>query len=189
MDADKVPTIVESALSNGGKRTLVDSELAKGAHAPPHFHKDFQESFTLISGSMTVWTSEDMNEEGLKPIELEVGKTVHVPPNTLHKFLVNEQSRINCVFTPGMIGFERILLIMRGTQEDGLYQQFSTPHTENGAMFYSILADLTNSHFVGEAKTRLDAFQAANGPEIEKTKAELIAKYASDEHLKKVAGI
>ncbi|EXJ67636.1 uncharacterized protein A1O5_08982 [Cladophialophora psammophila CBS 110553] len=189
MDADKVPTIVESSLTNGGKRTVIDADLAPGAKAPSHYHTDFTETFTLVSGSMTVWSSEDMNEESLKPIELKVGKAVSVPPNTLHKFLVNEQSRVHVVMSPGTIGFEKMILIMRGTQADGVYTQFSSPVTESGATFFSVLGDLTNTLYIGEAKARIDALVAAKGSEIETAKQELVAKYASDELLKKAAGL
>jgi quercetin dioxygenase-like cupin family protein len=189
MDADKVPTIIESSLTNGGKRTVVESDLAPGAQAPPHYHTDFTEAFTLLSGSMTVWTSDDFNEENLKPIELEIGKEVPVPPRTLHKFLVNDKCQVKVVFTPGTIGFERTLLLMRGLQRDGIYDQFSSPTSDKGATFYSILGELTNTVFVGEAKTRLDAFQAANKVEIETTKQELVQKYASDQHLQQAAGL
>jgi len=60
MQADKVPTIIESSLTNGGKQTVVEAELATGARAPAHYHTDFTEAFTLLSGSMTVWTSNDL---------------------------------------------------------------------------------------------------------------------------------
>jgi quercetin dioxygenase-like cupin family protein len=189
MDADKVPTIVESCLTNGGKQTVAEADLATGAAAPSHYHTDFTEAFTLLSGSLTVWTSDDLTEENLKPIELEVGKEVSVPPNTLHKFLANKDTKARVVFTPGTIGFERMLLIMRGTQQDGSYPQLSSPDSERAATFYSILGELTNTIFVGEAKTKLDGFEAANGPMIEATKQELIARYASDDHLKKAAGL
>lgn len=185
MPADKIPVIIESATSNGGVRSLVESDLLTGASAPPHYHTDFTETFTLLSGSMTVWTSADHELENLKPIELEVGKAVPVPPNTLHKFLVNDTARVHVVFTPGVVGFERMLLIMRGTDRDGTYSQFSSPESEKGAMFYSVLGELTNTIFVGEAKDRLDKFQAEKATEIEEVKKELIAKYATDEHLAK----
>ncbi|KIX99587.1 uncharacterized protein Z520_04220 [Fonsecaea multimorphosa CBS 102226] len=189
MKADKFPTVVESALTNGGKRTVIDSDLATGAAAPSHYHTDFTEEFTLVSGSMTVWTAEDLDEANFKPLELEVGKPVSVPPNTLHKFLVNEPSRVHCVMTPGTIGFERMILIMRGTAEDGVYKQFSSPESDSGATFYSVLGDLTNTLYVGNAKARLEALIAAKGSEVEAVKQELIAKYATDEHLKKAAGL
>ncbi len=189
MQADKVPSITESSLTNVGKRTTAESDLAVGAHAPAHYHTDFSEAFTLLSGSMTVWTSDDLKEESLQPIELEIGMEVRVPPNTLHKFLVNEQAHVRVVFTPGTIGFERTLLLMRGTQKDGIYSQFSSPESEKGAMFYSILGELTNTIFVGEAKTRLDSYRAAKGVEMETAKKDLVAKYASDEHLKEAAGL
>ena len=40
------------------------------------------------------------------------GKEVAVPPNTLHKFLVNDKCQVHVVFTPGTIGFEKMLLLM-----------------------------------------------------------------------------
>jgi len=112
-----------------------------------------------------------------------------VPPNTLHKFLTNAHTKARVVFTPGTLGFEKTLLVMRGTQEDGIYDQFSSPESDKGATFYSILGELTNTIFVGEAQARLEGFQAAKSAEIETTKKELLAKYASDEHLKKAAGL
>ena len=189
MDADKMPTIIESSLTNGGERTVVESDLSPGAAAPSPYHTDFSETFTLLSGSMTVWTSKDMTEDNLKPIQLEVGKDVPVPSNTLHKFLVNEQAKIKVVFTPGTIGFEKMLLLMIGTEKDGSYPHLSSPDSDASATFYSILGELTNTIFVGEAKTRLDGFEAANRAQIEATKKDLLAKHATDDHLDKAAGL
>ena len=190
MQADKVPTIVESSLTNDGKRTLVISDLAVGAQAPPHYHTDFSETFELVSGGITVFMSPDMKEENLVPIKLEVGKPVTVPKNTLHSFIIpDETTHVKAIFEPGSIGFEKTLLIMRGTQEDGSYKQFSSLESDDGAMFYAILGELTNTIFVGQAQERLDALYAAKGAEIEAKKEELIERYASDEILRKVAGL
>lgn len=189
MEVDKQPVIVESALTNGGERTVVESDLAKGANAPPHYHTDFTETFTLVSGEMTVFMSPDLDEAHLKPIRLEKGKAVAVPPNTLHSFLVDEQAHINVVFHPGTLGFEKMLLVMQGTARDGVYKNFSAPDSEEGAMFYAALGELTNTIWVGAAKERLDAFYAAKGADIETRKRELIEKYASDELLRKAAGL
>jgi len=190
MQADKVPTIVESSLTNNGKRTRVISDLDVGANAPPHYHTDFSETFELVSGGITVFMSPDMKEENLAPIKLEVGKPVTVPKNTLHSFTIpDEMTHVKVDFEPGSIGFEKTLLIMRGTQVDGVYTKFSSPESEDGAMFYAILGELTNTIFVGEAQKKLDALYAAKPAEIEAKKQELVEKYASDEKLKKAVGL
>lgn len=49
MSADKIPTIVESALSNNNTRTVLTGELAPGATTFPHFHILFSETFTLLA--------------------------------------------------------------------------------------------------------------------------------------------
>ncbi|KAL6246634.1 hypothetical protein RBB50_006873 [Rhinocladiella similis] len=190
MAADKIPTIIESSLTNNGKRTVVVSDLAPGAAAPPHYHTDFTETFTLVSGGMTVFLSPDMDEANLKPVVLEVGKPVTVPLNTLHSFVVpNKFTHVNVVFQPGTIGFEKTILIMRGLQADNVYTDFSSVNSETGAMFYAVMSDLTNTVFVGKARTDLDQLQGAKGHEIEATRQELVAKYASENHLQQAAGI
>lgn len=193
MGADKQGHIVESALTNGGRRTLVVSNMAPGARAPPHYHTDLVETFTLVSGGITVYMCDephDMDMAKLKEYKLEVGKPVKVPLNTLHYFVVpDEQTQIHATFEPGSIGFEKTLLIMDGLNKDGLYTSFSSAETEKGAMFFAIMADLTNTIMLGEAKTQVDQLYAAKGAEIEATKQELVARYASEEKLKEAAGI
>ncbi|KIW19497.1 hypothetical protein PV08_00069 [Exophiala spinifera] len=190
MSADKIPSIAESSLTNNGERTVVVSDLAPGAAAPPHYHTDFTETFTLVSGGMTVFLSPDMDEANLKPIALEVGEPVTVPLNTLHSFVVpDELTHVKVVFNPGTLSFEKTILIMRGLQADEVYTHFSSPTSEAGAMFYAVMSDLTNTVFVGKAKTDLDQLLAAKGSEIEATKQAWIAKYASEKHLKQAAGI
>ncbi|KAJ9637005.1 hypothetical protein H2204_004928 [Knufia peltigerae] len=190
MSADKVPAIVESSLTNNGQRTVVVSDLAPGAAAPPHYHTDFTETFTLIKGGMTVFLSPDMDEANLKPIPLEVGKPVTVPLNTLHSFIVpDEFTHVNVVFQPGSIGFEKTILIMRGMQEDHVYTNLSSPDSETGVMFYAVMSELTNTVFVGKAKSDMDELQDVKGKAIEATKQELVAKYASEQQLKQAAGI
>lgn len=60
MGADKVPILTQSILATNGRITTADSDLAPGAQAPPHYHAYFSESFTLISGGITVYTSPDL---------------------------------------------------------------------------------------------------------------------------------
>lgn len=188
MAADKVPVIIQSTLATNGRITSADSDLAVGAQAPPHYHTDFSETFTLISGGMTVFTAPDLKVENLTAQELEVGKPVTIPIGTLHSFIVpKESTKVRVDMEPGTIGFEKVFLIMTGMQEDGTYENFSSMETDSGVLFYAVLADLSNTVFVGEAKEKTDALYALKGPEIEKRKQELVAKYATDEHLRRAA--
>jgi len=118
MKIDKIPSIVESALSNGHARTRLHSILAPGATTPPHFHTLFSETFTLLSGSLTVFTADDLSESSLKPKSLNIGESATVPIGTLHNFLAGEEGCTCSVeFIPGALEFERAMLIMRGTQK------------------------------------------------------------------------
>ena len=190
MAADKVPILTVSALATNGRITTADSDLARGAQAPPHYHTDFSESFTLVSGGMTIYTSPDLTEANLVPQELEVGKKVTIPPNTLHSFIIpKEHTKVKVEFSPGSIGFEKTFLIMKGMQDDGIYEEFGSMKSEMGPVFYAMMGELTNTVFVGEAKERVDALYAVKGAEIEAKKQELIARYASDEQHKRAAGV
>jgi quercetin dioxygenase-like cupin family protein len=190
MAADKVPILTQSALATDGRITTADSDLAPGARAPPHYHTAFAETFILVSGGMTVYTSPDLNEANLIPQELEVGKPVIIPQNTLHSFIIpKEHTKVKVEFAPGNLGFEKTFLIMKGMQDDGSYEEFGSMQSENGAIFNAILGDLTNTLFVGETKEKLESLYAVKGAEIEAKKQELIARYASDEQHKRAAGV
>lgn len=180
MPADKVPSITESALSNDNKRTVLHAVMEPGATTYPHYHTLFSETFTLQKGSLTVYTSPDMSEASIEAKSLKVGESVTVPPKQLHYFLVGEEEAIVTVtFEPGALDFERAMLIMRGTQRDGIYQGYSD------FIFMAVLGELTNSTGVGEAKKMLDGLYATKGDEIQAKKMELLAKYASDDQMGK----
>ncbi|KAJ9494477.1 hypothetical protein H2202_010091 [Exophiala xenobiotica] len=179
MAADKVPSITESALSNNNKRTVLHAVLGPGATTYPHYHTLFSETFTVHTGNLTVYTSPDMCEASLQAKHLDVGASVTVVPKQLHYFLVGEEEvTVTMTFEPGALDFERAVLIMRGTQSDGTYQGY------NDFIFMAVLGELTNSTGVGEAKELLDGLYASSKDEIKAKKAELLGKYASDEHLR-----
>ncbi len=179
MAADKVPTIIESALSNDNKRTVLHAVLGPGATTYPHYHTLFSETFTLHKGSLTVYTSPDMCEASMKAKSVGVGTSVTVMPKQLHYFLVGEEEvTVTMTFEPGALDFERAMLIMRGTQRDGIYQGY------NDFIFMAVLGELTNSTGVGEAKEMLDGLYASRRKEIQAKKTELLGKYAPGERLR-----
>ena len=183
MSADKIPTITESALSNKNARTVLHATLAPGATTFPHYHTLFSETFTLLSGSMIVYTSPDMTEASFQAKNLEIGESVTVPSGQLHNFLVGNGETTNKVtFEPGNLDFERAMMIMRGTQRDGIYQEHGIQTVEN-AIYMAVMGELLNASAVGETKGMLDGLYAFKGDEIRAKKGELVARYASDEQM------
>lgn len=184
MAADKIPTITESALSNDNARTVLHATLAPGATTFPHYHTLFSETFTLLTGSMTVYTSPDMTEASFEAKALKIGESITVPAGQLHNFLVGEEETTNkVVFEPGSLDFERAMLIMRGTQKDGIYQEHGSP-TEDNMIYMSMMGELLNATAVGATKGMLDGLYASKGNEIQKTKMELVSRYASEEQMR-----
>ena len=180
MAADKVPSIIESALSNDNKRTVLHATLAPGATTFPHYHTLFSETFRLDKGSLTVYKSTDMSEASLEAKVLGLDESVTVSPKQLHYFLVEgAEATVTMTFKPGALDFERAILIMRGTQRDGTYQGY------NDLIFMALLAELTDSTGVGDTKKVLDELYESRSDEIQGKKRQLLEKYASDEQLGK----
>jgi quercetin dioxygenase-like cupin family protein len=185
MAADKVPSIVISALSNNNERTVLSAILTSGTTTPPHYHTLFSETFALASGSLTLYTSPDGKEESLEAHELQIGESLTVPIGQLHTFKVGSTvTKITTTFEPGSLGFERAMLIMRGTQRDGTYQEFGVA-TEDNILFLAVLSELTNTNQVGAVKAHMDELYRTKGDEIAAKKEELLEKYATEEQLKR----
>ncbi|KAH6694306.1 hypothetical protein BKA61DRAFT_584249 [Leptodontidium sp. MPI-SDFR-AT-0119] len=186
----KIPELLESSLGNGGKATHIVVEFAKGAHAEPHYHTDYEETFELLQGAILMSLSPDMTEENLKHFHLELGKPVTVPRNTLHAFVVTEPAtRANISMTPGSLGWEQVIAIMRGARADGLSGDFGSLDTGKEAIFPAIMSELTNTIYTGEAEKNVTALRAARGAEVSKLRDELLAKYATNEKIKAAAGL
>lgn len=64
--------------------------------------------------------------------------------------------KVKVEFSPGSLGFEKTFLIMKGMQDDGIYEEFGPMQSETGAIFYAMLGELANTLFVGEPKEKLE---------------------------------
>jgi quercetin dioxygenase-like cupin family protein len=184
MSTDKIPTITESALSNEHTRTIIHGTLAPGATTFPHYHTLFSETFTLLTGSMTIYTSPDLDTASFQAHLLAPGESFTVPPLQLHNFLVgDEETTSRVTFEPGNLDFERGMLIMAGTQRDGIYQgHFS--QAEDNAVYMAVMGELLNATAVGETKVGLDKLYADRGEEVHAMKRKLVARYASEKHMR-----
>ncbi|KAL7909025.1 hypothetical protein GGI35DRAFT_424869 [Trichoderma velutinum] len=183
--ADKVPTLTESGLLNGGKRSVIDSELGPGSTTFPHFHTLFTENFKLISGDLSVIVAPEgvKDAAAMKEIALKIGEDSTVPKYTAHTFRAGENGcRAITTFEPAAVDFERVILIMRGLQEDAEYKSWGGGATEDNAMLVSVLSELTDSHPLLERDSEM--LDKQDKEAHNKFKSELISRYATDDMLK-----
>ncbi|KAL6892459.1 hypothetical protein HDV57DRAFT_482088 [Trichoderma longibrachiatum] len=183
---DKVPTLIESGLLNGGKRSVIASDLGPGSTTFPHYHKTFTENFKLHSGSLTIIAAPEgvKDAAAMREFDLAVGQDSTIPMSTAHKFVAGEDgAKITVTFEPAAVGFERTVLIMRGLQEDDEYKSWGDGANEENAMMVSVLAELTDSHPL--TANDAEMIEKQDKEAHEKLKSELIGRYATDDMIKK----
>lgn len=183
--ADKVPTLVESSLFNGGKRTALDAELGPNATTFAHYHTLFSETFEVLSGSIAVLRAPEgiTDAAAMKEYPLQVGQAATVPKHTAHKFVAGKDGcRVLTSFEPGAKGFEQVALIMCGLQVDAEYKGWGDGANEDNALLVSALSELTDSHPVLENDIIMIEKQGTE--DRVKFKQGLINKYATDEMIR-----
>ncbi len=122
MIKDRV-TLLETAASTGGRRTLLRIELAPGGGNGLHTHDTFTETFTALEGELGVEVN-DMRRV-LRP-----GEQAVAPPKAMHCFFNASAERpalFEVELTPANAGFERGLVFVYGLAEEGLTFKDSTP--------------------------------------------------------------
>lgn len=111
------PGVKASGQSTGGSISLVDSTATGGA--PLHIHRDEDECFFVIDGTITVRCGEHRWTAG-------PGAFVFLPRNIPHSWDVDgEQARLLIITTPG--GFEEFLRRFHEAspeERDGIAEQF-----------------------------------------------------------------
>ncbi|KAL6863989.1 hypothetical protein J3F83DRAFT_744209 [Trichoderma novae-zelandiae] len=182
---DKVPTLVESGLLNGGKRSVIASELGPGSTTFPHYHTTFTENFKLESGSLTVIAAPEgvKDADAMQEFELRVGQDSTIPMFTAHKFVAGEGgASVTVTFEPAAVGFEQTVLIMRGLQEDDQYKSWGAGANEDNALMVSVLSELTDSHPLTTNDAEL--IERQDREAHDKLKNELIGRYATVDMIK-----
>ncbi|QKX56753.1 uncharacterized protein TRUGW13939_03860 [Talaromyces rugulosus] len=175
----------ESASLNGGARTVFIESMAPGTTVPPHFHNRFAETFDLISGSISVYSSAkpdlDLLEASIQ--DLEVGKKVTVEPGRFHKYLVcgEEQAVLRAIITPGDTDFERLLKILNGLSADGELESMG-----DSVILMAVIMGLGDAHLIGPAKDMLEGVKIEKKDEIEELRMKLLAKYDTEEALREL---
>lgn len=108
-------TFLETSAETNGKFTLVQVELAPSGGNEPHYHKTFEETFTVVEGVLGI-------QVGKQIAHLKNGESATVPTGSLHRFFNpsdTEKVVFNVLLQPGSEGFERTLQVAYGLARDG----------------------------------------------------------------------
>ncbi len=107
-------TFLETSEETGGRRTLIEIEVAPGGGTPPHYHLTYAEHFEVLEGELQVTVGDETHT-------LAEGEQATAPANTLHNFhnATDEPATFLVEFRPGHGGFEKALKVAYGLAADG----------------------------------------------------------------------
>ena len=134
-------TFLETVEESGGKRTLIQVELAPGGGNAIHKHLEFSEHFEVLEGALTVHL--DGIDHRLAP-----GDTAVVAAGRLHCFknAADTTTVFRVELRPGHRGFERSLQIAYGLAEDGKVRKDGTP---TNLLHLALLVEESDSRIAG----------------------------------------
>lgn len=176
----------ESTTQNGGARTIFIEQMTPGLTIPPHFHTRFSETFHLISGSISMYSSTTPDIDALEASAqlLEIGKAPCVEPGVYHKYKVgDEHAKLRVVLTPGDADFEKALMIMNGLDANGELAAMA-----DNVLLMAVMMDLCDAQLIGPAAGILEGVRAEKGDEVEALRKKLLGKYDTEEALKGLLG-
>lgn len=112
-------TFVRTAEESHGAITELEATVMPGGSNPPHFHRTYDEIFTMLEGSLRLESPKGVQKD-LRSEEKYVVKAGQV-----HSFrnIGTTPARIRTQIIPGNEGFENSLRILYGLASDGLYHR------------------------------------------------------------------
>ena len=132
---------LETTEESGGRRTLLEIELAPGGSNVAHRHLGYAERFVALDGELTV------RVDGLLHV-LQPGDEATAQPGVLHCFAneTDEPVRFQVELVPGHRGFEQALQIGYGLAEDGLTNDKALPKS---LVHTAVLMEMSETRVVG----------------------------------------
>lgn len=120
--AGNYTTFVKKSVETNGEYTLLEIDLEPGGENGPHYHLDFSEEFTAVSGTVGVHINGENHY-------LEEGESKLADTGDVHYFFnnSNEKSTFQVRIEPGSPGFEKSLYILYGLVNDGLVDEEGLP--------------------------------------------------------------
>jgi quercetin dioxygenase-like cupin family protein len=119
-------TLVRTARGSHGAITELEATVMPGGSNPPHFHRTYDEIFTLLEGSLRLESPKGVQ------MDLHPGGKYVVKAGQVHSFR-NVSDAPACIRTqiiPGNEGFKNSLRILYGLASDGLYHRQRKAPTE-----------------------------------------------------------
>ncbi|MFM9946410.1 MAG: cupin domain-containing protein [Saprospiraceae bacterium] len=116
-------TFLETSAETGGKFTLIQIELGPNGGNGLHYHKTFDETFTVQEGILGVEVDKQI-------LHLKEGESATVQMGQLHRFFnpsATEKVVFNVLIEPGNSNFEKVIQIVYGLAADGRTTSSSVP--------------------------------------------------------------
>jgi quercetin dioxygenase-like cupin family protein len=137
-------TFLETAAESGGRRTLLEVDLAPGGGNAPHRHRTYAEHFEVVSGTLSVHLGDTVHRLG-------PGETAVAPIGALHQFTNDTGAPVvfRVELRPGHAGFERALQIGYGLATDGRTNRQGMPRNP---LHLGLLLEMSDIEGVGIAK-------------------------------------
>lgn len=134
-------TFIKTSKETNGQFSHLEITLAPGGKNPLHKHRSYSETFTSITGTLSLTI-------GDKELTLLPGETYTVPKGTAHRFLnrTDEEIKFHIVFTPGNTGAENMLRIIYGLACDGKADKNGVP---NSLEAIALIGEIGDTRLVG----------------------------------------
>jgi Cupin domain len=96
-----------------------------GGGNPPHFHRTYDEAFTVLEGVIRLALSSGVR------LDLSAGESYVAKAGQVHSLhnVTDAPVRVRTRISPGNEGFENSLRILYGLASDGLYNQRKMPRS------------------------------------------------------------
>jgi quercetin dioxygenase-like cupin family protein len=130
--------------SHGAISELEVTVMPKGEN-PPHYHRSYDESFTVIEGMLRLHLGGGVGKD------LGPGESYVVRAGNVHSFRneTNQPARVRARIVPGKEGFENSLRILAGLSADGLYNnRLQMPHS---LQHLAICVSMSDTRLVGSS--------------------------------------
>jgi mannose-6-phosphate isomerase-like protein (cupin superfamily) len=134
-------TLLETSAESGGRRSLLEIELAVGGGNSLHRHETYAERFEVVAGTLTVEVAGDVTRLG-------PGEGATAPAGATHRFVNETDGTVvfRVELTPGHTGFEQSLQVAYGLARDGLVRDDGMPRSP---MHAALLIQLSESRVPG----------------------------------------
>ncbi len=130
-------TFMQTAAATHGRITTLQVTLMPGGGTPPHYHKNFSETFVVTQGVLTIGLKH-------KTVHLGAGEKLTVEAGKVHRF--SNESSLPVIFTtvivPGSEGFEYALRILYGLAADGKTDRKGMPKSLLALAVVSKISDM-----------------------------------------------